>query len=593
MHLPIIKGGSRYKKSTTYFGGINMLQDYSEGELCECSGISHLSFPAITQRQKSEAVFECNAPSAMIFGKKECIAADGGLYYDRKKVASLTPGRKSLAILGDKIAVFPDKIFYDTKTEKTGDLEVECKSREGVKVTFSQNSIRVPSVYNEETIILERLSLPKDREVFTYDSVKSQDAEYTFSGFKMMKVQELTPDIIFREKCEKNQYRRVVSIREDEQTQTYVVDNELISVTNSVKDLFSQLKSGDVVEISGCQKYTSNNKMAQIVTASASILEFEDETFTEGVETVEITIRRKIPDFSCVCSYENRLWGCEGNTIYASALGDMTNFFIYKNLSTDSFSVMSNSAGDFTACMPFGNCCLFFKENGCFKLYGNRPSNFQLTESYAGGVLAADSKSIVSIGGRIIYKGSGGIYTFYGGVPQCISQKLMGITMDNAVSGSDGKRFYITADTESGREEFVWDMERNLWSKSGVRDVIGYYFYGGNLYRLHPHGVEKLLEETDDNTKWSITLCPFDEDYHKTKNYTRLYISVHLYKNAYINTQISCDNGPWQDVNTCYADEKKYLNIPCVIKSCHSVKIRLSGKGKCLLESITREFSVN
>ena len=35
MHLPIIKGGSRYKKSTTYFGGINMLQDYSEGELCE------------------------------------------------------------------------------------------------------------------------------------------------------------------------------------------------------------------------------------------------------------------------------------------------------------------------------------------------------------------------------------------------------------------------------------------------------------------------------------------------------------------------------------------------------------------------------
>lgn len=593
MHLPIIKGGSRYKKSTTYFGGINMLQDYSEGELCECSGISHLNFPAITQRQKSEAVFECNSPSAMIFGRKECIAAEGELYYDRKKVATLTPGRKNLAILGDKIAVFPDKIFYDTKTGETGNLEGECKSIEGITVTFTKNSITVPTVHSEETVAVEMLTLPKNTNVFTYSTVTCQDAEYTFSGFKLMKVQELTPNVIFREKCEKNQYRRVVSISEDEKTGKFLVDNELVTVNNCMENFFSQLKSGDVVEISGCKILEVNNKTAQIVAASASALWFSNETFTEVEETAVITIKRKIPDFSCVCSYENRLWGCEGNTIYASALGDMTNFFVYKNLSTDSFSVMSNSAGDFTACVPFGNCCLFFKENGCFKLYGNRPSNFQLTESYGGGVLATDSKSIVSTGGRIIYKGSGGIYTFYGGVPQCISQKLTGITMDNAVSGSDGKRFYISADTEEGREEFVWDMERNLWSKSGVRDIIGYSSYGGNLYRLHPHGVEKLLEETDDEAQWSITLCPFDEDYYKTKNYTRLYISVHLFQNAYISTQISCDNGPWQDVHTCYADEKKYLNIPCVIKSCHSVKLRLSGKGKCLLESITREFSVN
>ena len=593
MHLPIIKGGSRYKKSTTYFGGINMLQDYSEGELCECSGISHLSFPAITQRQKSETVFECNAPSAMIFGKKECIAADGGLYYDRKKVATLTHGRKNLAILGDKIAVFPDKIFYDTKTGETGNLEGECKSKEGITVTFTKNSITVPSVHSEETVVVEMLTLPKDTDVFTYSTVTCQDAEYTFSDFKLMKVQELTPNVIFREKCEKNQYRRVVSISEDEETGSFLVDNELVTVNNSMEKFFSQLKSGDVVEISGCKILEVNNKTAQIVAASASALWFANDTFSEIQETAVITIKRKIPDFSCVCSFENRLWGCEGNTIYASALGDMTNFFVYKNLSTDSFSVMSNSAGDFTACVPFGNCCLFFKENGCFKLYGNRPSNFQLTENYGGGVLATDSKSIVSTGGRIIYKGNGGIYTFYGGVPQCISQKLTGITMDNAVSGSDGKRFYITADTGSGREEFVWDMQRNLWSKSGVKDVIGYSFYGGNLYRLHPHGVEKLLEEVDDNTQWSITLCPFDENYHKTKNYTRLYISVHLFENAHINTQISYDNGPWRDVHTCYANEKKYLNIPCVIKSCHSIKLRLSGKGKCLLESITREFSVN
>lgn len=592
MRLPIIKGGNRYRKSTAFFRGINMLQNYSEGELCDCSGISHLSFPAITQRQKSEIVFECESPTAMAFGKKECIAADGVLYYDRRKVATLTGGKKSIAVLGDKIAVFPDKIFYDTTTGKTGDLQSEYTTY-GATVTFTQNSISVPESYVRETVTVERITLEKTVRVVTYETVEVEEENLVFTGLMLKKPEELTVGSIFREKCEKNQYRRVIGISENADGTGYETDNELVTVKNALKDTFVNLKVGDVVEISGCTLREKNNKSAEIVSAERGKLVFQEGTFLEAEETSEITVKRKIPDFSCVCSYENRLWGCEGNTIYASALGDMTNFFIYKSLSTDSYSVTSNSAGDFTACVPFGNCCLFFKENRCYKLYGSRPANFTLTESFGSGVMGEDAKSIVSTGGRIIYKGNNGIYTFYGGVPQCISQKLEGISFKNAVSGSDGKRFYISADTQGGREEFVWDMEKNLWSKSGARDVLGYFFYGESLYRMHPHGIEKLLEEPDDNAEWSITLCPFDEGYHKTKNYSRLYVNVHLFENAYISMQISCDDGPWKDISTCYANEKKYLNIPCAVKSCHSLKLRLSGKGKCLLESITREYSIN
>ena len=117
-----------------------------------------------------------------------------------------------------------------------------------------------------------------------------------------------------------------------------------------MKGIFSGIKAGDVVQIEGCV-LAANNKSAAVVSVGANVLTFEDETFIEYKETANITIGRKIPDFTCVCSYENRLWGCEGNTVYASALGDAANFFVYKNLSTDSFTVTSNSAGDFTACV--------------------------------------------------------------------------------------------------------------------------------------------------------------------------------------------------------------------------------------------------
>ena len=102
-----------------------------------------------------------------------------------------------------------------------------------------------------------------------------------------------------------------------------------------------------------------------------------------------------------------------------------------------------------------------------------------------------------------------------------------------------------------------------------------------------------MCEETDDEAVWSITLCPFDEGYYNTKNYSRIHIRAQLFEGAHICAEIKSDSGEWRNVNTSYGDEKKYINIPCVVKGCHEVQLRLSGKGKSIIESIVREFSVN
>ena len=592
MNLPVIKRKNMYRRSTLSFGGLNLTQNFSAGELRDCTGISHRAFPAITQRDKSEKVFECLSPTAAIFENKECVAAEDGLYYNRKKVANLLPGKKMLACLGKKIVVFPDKVCYDTETGKLSELSGKCTTY-GTPVTFTNNSVSVG-----EELFLEKMeadfTLFHDGEgLITYASAEVKEGKVTLDGFALKKASEITAGTVLGEKCNANQYRIVQSVSYSDEKGVYEVANDLITVTNVLDNVFASISAGDVVEISGCDILPQNNVSGKIVSKEGNTLVFADGTFTEGTEECEITIQRKIPDFSCICSYENRLWGCEGNTVYGSALGDVTNFFVYNNLSTDSYTVSSNTAGDFTACISYGNSCLFFKENSCYKLYGNKPSNFQLSESFGGGILKEDSGSLVNIGGKVFFKGNGGVYAFYGGMPQSISDKLGNLTMENAVAGSDGKLYYLSADTQNGREEFVWDIEKGLWSKSGISDSIGYISYAGNIYRLRKDGIEKICHEPDGKAEWSMTLCPFDEGYFKTKNYTRLYIRAQLFEGAYIRTEIKRNDEPWEIVDTSYGNEKKYLNVPCVVKSCHEVQLRISGKGKSIMESVVREFSVN
>ena len=97
-------------------------------------------------------------------------------------------------------------------------------------------------------------------------------------------------------------------------------------------DLTQHFKQGDAVTLSGCTTETANNKDFVIKGVSADTITVTDNTFTEATEaSTSIKIQRKIPDMDFICESENRLWGCSNSaqTIYASSMGDPTNFYVY------------------------------------------------------------------------------------------------------------------------------------------------------------------------------------------------------------------------------------------------------------------------
>ena len=202
-------------------------------------------------------------------------------------------------------------------------------------------------------------------------------------------------------------------------------------------------KAGDAVTIAGCTKHTENNKTPVIREIDGDKLYFYEYIFTldgeDGVtpytETGELSVSRTVPDLLFVCENENRLWGCDKTTIYASKLGDIFNWNVYEGLATDSYSVDTGSAGSFTACISFLGYPIFFKEDHIYKVYGSIPTNFEVMGSATLGVAAGSDRSLAIAGEILFYHSRAGIMAYSGGIPQPVG----GGVWSGAVRGRRGR----------------------------------------------------------------------------------------------------------------------------------------------------------
>ena len=180
---------------------------------------------------------------------------------------------------------------------------------------------------------------------------------------------------------------------------------EANTIYASGADWDSIFKVGDAVTISGAKTHESNNQTIVIREIDGDNLRFYENSFTinKGGDTEELTVRREVPELDLLCENENRLWGCKGDTIYASKLGDPFNWNVFDGVSTDSYAVDVGSAGDFTGCFAYRGYPVFFKEEQIYKVYGDKPSNFQVMSSASLGVEAGSHASLAIAGETLYY----------------------------------------------------------------------------------------------------------------------------------------------------------------------------------------------
>lgn len=92
--------------------------------------------------------------------------------------------------------------------------------------------------------------------------------------------------------------------------------------------------------------------------------------------------------------------------------------------------------------------------------------------------------------------------------------------------------------------------------------------------------------------EWSATLCQMDETTHGRKGYSKLFLRADMAAGAWLKVEISTDGSPFRQVFSTHNERDKTVQIPILPVRCDNFRIRLSGKGVCIVKSIVREFAV-
>ena len=386
------------------------------------------------------------------------------------------------------------------------------------------------------------------------------------------------------------------------------------------EDLGSIFSEGDVVTIAGCTgsaaAYNGSRQIKQAGTnyilvdgtltsniTQASGITITRTSFQQSGVTVKrtsftrasgITISRESQSFDYVCEHDNRLWACNSlnHEIYASKLGDPTNWNCYEGISTDSYTVTVGSDGDFTGCASHGGYVLFFKEDAIHMMYGNKPANFQLNTERMPGVRKGSNRSLCVVNETLYYVGRQGVYRFDGAAPQKISEQITSELTAAVGSQQDGK-YYLSCLKDGERAMLVYDPRLQLWCREDATEFKFATYGNGVCYYIDSANALRTLTGADtDVIEWAIESGDLRESMLNQKWISKAKFLLWLDVGSEANIYFRFDEDPlWHRAGTVHSVTAMTYTIPIIPQRCNRFRWKIEGKGqmKLLAMGITVE----
>lgn len=336
--------------------------------------------------------------------------------------------------------------------------------------------------------------------------------------------------------------------------------------------------------------------------AEPAVLDFErgvNDQAARFLETGQVKIERKIPEMDFIFTNDNRLWGCKGSTIYASKLGDPSNFWFNDITAQDSWSVDVASFGDFTGAISHDGYPTFFKEHKRYKVYcGERPQYWSLAELDCQGVKEGAGKSLAIVGNTLFYLSRGGIMADSGAEPVLISQELGLRVYAGGVGGADAHKYWIWLSDGTLSELYCYDTRFRIWILDNGTAVYNFAAVRGVLYGHNNSRVWAMVEpeDTDGWTRENAFLAYFEtNDYvaeePNRKRVHRVQLRLRIEAETEVEVKIQYDNGTvWHTVRTITGDGGKGSRyLPVKLRRCDHFRLRIEGRGEWELSSMALE----
>ena len=618
MSLPYMSDKSIMRPTVrTQFGGLNNNLAARDGEIVWMENMSSREFPLLTPRNQRVYIQTISSPTG--FGARDELywTAGSGFYYKGAyKGAVDSSTQKQFAAMGNMILIFPDKKYYDIDSDTFGNMG-DAVTLSGVSFqngTYAGVPAEANTIYKEGaawdfrpgdavtisgcTVHPENNKTAIVREV-DGDYLRFYENTFTLSEYPMVVVGEagLPAGHYFgkyKEWAPANKFLDFTLAEDMSEGDTLILDTKNYRI---------------IVTIEGITTYCVYSIIIPSGFIPSPLVDFDEKTQKmDYTEPGSITIQREVPDLDYICVNENRLWGCKGDTIYASALGDPFNFNVFDGLSSDSWTSAVPDEGDFTACVSYGGYPIFFKENSICKVQGDKPSNFQWTLSSRFGVKSGSSWSLAVAGETLFYLSRAGVCAYNGGAPRVISEPLGANTRwAEASGGSDGIRYYVCLvdyDDSDVSGLYVFDTRYGVWHRED--DSWGMFAFcyeslymltnTGDLYRLDG---DTTYGSAEGDIEWQVKFADSDNFYETTdsnsqdkKGPLRILIRATLPQNSTIEVKIRYDDGTKHTVGTITgtssAKKKTYI-LPLILRRCDHYQLSMDGYGDAVIYSIAVE----
>ena len=368
---------------------------------------------------------------------------------------------------------------------------------------------------------------------------------------------------------------------------------------------------GDAVTIGGCEeKYNNRTVVIRDIRQhdlyfDMNTFEIPEEGYTEqGTDEWSLTIERRVPDLHFICENDNRLWGCDDNRIFASMPGDPFRWNNREGLETDGWDVDTGSAGNFTGCISYQGCPLFFKEDHIYKVYGSIPSQYQVADTEAPGVMQDCEKSLAIADGVLFYLSRSGVMAYSGGMPQCISRVFGQRRFRYGVAGSDGMKYYISMREGDQYELYVYDTQSGIWIKEDDTEARGVAYHAGTLYMQTANALVAIGEldysepimhwgdlEQEEPVEWFAEFADFTEEDPDKKGISKIQIRLELDDGATVQAWMMFDSdGVWVPVGSAIGESRKRsYYLPIIPRRADHYRLKLTGTGGCRIFSLTVE----
>ena len=635
MHTPNFDGIAKQEAVSRYFAGINRLPSADEQELYSSKNLTSDYFPNLAPRQKRSRLIKLSSPNGLA-SKNGLAWVDGTqFFYNGQKIdgITLTDSEKQLVGMGGEIAIYPDKLVFNTETKEARSIDLDRR----LEAAMHSGSCALFPCIVDGSYTQMGMTISFERGKHLICDGGENDIIFSLIPPETPSWGETSPRFYINP-TDANRSINVINYvpTEDQYFEGGTTWQAVGWTTSSLeggiyikvphqegyKDIGEYLTVGSIYEIPVCFKgifgpgiempdknsgevYWISEDKTEVVLKCKLYFEI-DSGWIDGTmaSTSPWFFKKTSESMDFVTEQDNRLWGCnsEKHEIYASKLGDPTSWNTYQGIASDSYAATIGSDGDFTGAYSFGGYVYFFKEDKIIKVYGNKPSNFTLKTINVPGVEKGSEKSIVRINERLYYKSPEGVMVFDGGIPSLISGPLGLEKYHNAVAGSVDGKLYISMANEQGEYSlFVYDTEKRTWLIEDDTEALFFACFGGDLFFINAadgyvtsvNGRDSLFDtsgEKEDVVSWEAESGYIGLNSVDKKVISKLAIRAEAEPRAEFKVFVKYDADKYYTEIFSHksCDYPTPFDVPIIPKRHDSLKIKISGKGFVRVYSLVK-----